>query len=196
MGMKSMWSEFKAFAMKGSLIDLAVAVVIGASFGKVITSLVDDIIMPTVSYAVDGTKAAAHSVKETAQKAAVVVGATSAPTSGPTSAPAVVEPPKPAPAPAAEPAPAPKPPDKSEAVAIDLMVGRLNVGHFIGALINFFIVAAAVFLIVVKGIGGAVKKMARNTPAPSEPTTKECPRCLSLIPIKATKCSHCTADLV
>ena len=193
MGMKSMWSEFKSFAMKGSLIDLAVAVVIGASFGKVITSLVDDIIMPAVSYAVDGAKAGVEVAKEGVHKAAAAVGSTSAPTTGPATTPAVVvakvEPPAPAPE------PAPKPPEKNEAVKIDFKIGRLNVGNFIGALINFFIVAAAVFLIVVKGIGSAVKKMSAPVAA-SEPTTKECPKCLSLIPLKATKCSHCTADLV
>ena len=148
--------------------------------------------MPTVSYAVEGARATVEVARDTAKKAADAVGTTSKPTTEPTTAAAKVEMPAAPPAPA--PAPAVKPPDKNEAVQIDLKIGRFNIGHFIGALINFLIVAAAVFFVVVKGVGSAVKKMSRPVPA-SEPTTRECPRCLSLIPIKATKCAHCTADL-
>jgi large conductance mechanosensitive channel len=63
-------------------------------------------------------------------------------------------------------------------------------------IINFLIVAAAVFVVIVKLIGSMMQKAAGSTPAPSEPTTKECPMCLSNIPLKAKKCAHCTADLV
>jgi large conductance mechanosensitive channel len=75
------------------------------------------------------------------------------------------------------------------------MIGPVNAGAFIGAMINFLLVAAAVFIVIVKLLGSVMKHVSKP-PGPSEPTTKECPRCLSLIPIKATKCSHCTADLI
>ena len=66
-------------------------------------------------------------------------------------------------------------------------------GNFLGAIINFLIVAFAVFIVVVKGIGGAMARM--NKVEPGEPTTKECIRCYSTIPIKASKCPNCTADI-
>jgi large conductance mechanosensitive channel len=134
MSARSFWQEFKAFAMKGNMLDLAVAVVIGAAFGQIITSLVGDIIMPAISYITP-------QMEYTGWK-----------------------------------------------------LGTLKIGNFIGAVINFLIVAFAVFIVIVKLVGGMVKKVG-STPAPSEPTTKECPMCLSVIPLKAVKCAHCTADL-
>jgi F0F1-type ATP synthase assembly protein I len=83
----------------------------------------------------------------------------------------------------------------TEPIKIDLMVGPVPVGKFIGALLNFFIVAFAVFLMVVKLMGGVMKRMSKPT-APGEPTTRECPECLSIIPIKARRCSHCTAVII
>ena len=64
---------------------------------------------------------------------------------------------------------------------------------YTGSVINFLIIAAVIFLIIVKVLGSVVKRVA--PPEPSEPTQKECPLCLSTIPAKARKCSHCTADL-
>jgi len=139
MSARSFWQEFKAFAMKGNMLDLAVAVVIGAAFGQIITSLVNDIIMPAVSYI---TPANMEYTKWT-------LGAATKP---------------------------------------------IKIGNFIGAVINFLIIAFSVFIVIVKLVGGMVKKVG-STPAPSEPTTKECPKCLSVIPLKAVKCAHCTADL-
>lgn len=192
-GFKQMLAEFKTFAFKGSLIDLAVAVVIGAAFGGVIKALVDDIIMPSVSYVVTAASAATEVATKAAKEAGSAVGVTSKPSTtqpGEAVAPAIVkaEESKPAPpAPAAE-----KPSDK--AVNFEWMIGRIKIGHFIGELINFVIIALAVFLIVVKLLGSVMKKVG-GTPAASEVTTKECPKCLSVIPIKASKCAHCTADL-
>ena len=134
---------------------------------------------------------------EAAKEAGAIVGVTRKPSAtqpAGTTQPAVVKaeeskpaPPPPAPAPAAE-----KSPEK--AVNLEWKIGRIKIGHFIGELINFVIIAFAVFIIVVKLLGSVMKKVG-GTPAASEPTTKECPKCLSVIPIKATKCSHCTADL-
>ena len=70
----------------------------------------------------------------------------------------------------------------------------MKIGNFIGELINFVLIALAVFLVIVKLLGSVMKRVG-GTAAPSEPTTKECPYCLSLIPSKARKCSQCTADL-
>lgn len=135
---RNLWQEFKSFALKGNLLDLAVAVIIGAAFGQVINSLVQDIIMPIVSYLLP----AKMSYTEWR------IGSATKP---------------------------------------------ILIGKFLGTLINFFIVSASVFAVVVKMLGTVIKKV--SAPAPSTPTTKECPRCLSAIPIKATKCAHCTVDL-
>ncbi len=137
LSLSQMAKEFKEFAFKGNMIDLAVAVVIGAAFGKVIDSVVKDLIMPIVQF-VPGLKGPYESYQ----------------------------------------------------------LGPFRVGHLASELLNFIVVAAAVFFVIVKLLGAVMKAANRKPAAPSEPTTKECPRCLSLIPIRATKCAHCTADLL
>jgi large conductance mechanosensitive channel len=72
-------------------------------------------------------------------------------------------------------------------------LGPVKIGTFLGELLNFFIIAFVLFLVLVKLLG-AIRKAALP-PAPGEPVTKECPLCLSIIPIRARKCPHCTADL-
>ncbi len=129
----SLWQEFKAFAFKGNMIDLAVAVVIGAAFGKVIDALVKNVIMPLLSYVAPS----ADSYR-------------------------------------------------------DWHIGKVEIGVFVGEVINFLIIAAAIFVVVVK-VMGTIQR--RTAPPPAGPTTKECPLCLSVIPLKARKCSACTADL-
>ena len=130
----SLWQEFKSFAFKGNMIDLAVGVVIGAAFGTVIKSMVDNVIMPLISYV---TPSRGYET---------------------------------------------------------WMLGKVAIGKFLGDLLSFFIIALAVFLVIVK-IVGMVMKRTSSTPAPSEPTTKECPLCLSVIPLKARRCAHCAADI-
>jgi large conductance mechanosensitive channel len=130
----SLWQEFKTFAFKGSMIDLAVGVVIGAAFGKVITSIVENVITPLIGYVTPGLKFA------------------------------------------------------------DWHLGRVKIGVLLNDLLSFFLVALAVFIVIVKLVGAVTRKSA-PAPGPSEPVTKECPLCLSTIPIKARKCAHCTADL-
>lgn len=133
--MTKLWQEFKAFAFKGNMIELAIAVVVGAAFGKVIDSLVKNIIMPAIGYIAPN-------------------------------------------------------PDSYRGWT----VGALLVGQFLADLVSFLVVAVAVFILLVKLLG-TIRKMGHSTPAPAEPTTKECPLCLSVIPIKARRCAHCTADL-
>jgi large conductance mechanosensitive channel len=134
----SLWSEFKAFAFKGNMIDLAIAVVIGGAFGPVIKSVVDDIIMPIANLPFK------H------------LGGTT---------------------PGYE----------------NWHIGDVKFGLVLAALLNFVIVALAVFICVVKVQQLVMGKIA--PPAPSEPVSKECPKCLSTIPIKATRCAHCCSDL-
>jgi len=142
-----MWKEFRDFAMRGNVVDLAVGIIIGAAFGKIVTSLVNDILMPPLGVVlgkVDFSNlfinlSAAHYDSVAAAKAA---GA-----------------------------------------------ATINYGAFINNIIDFVIVAFAVFLLV--------KQMNRLLPkveaAPA--ATKECPYCTSTIGAAATRCPHCTSQL-
>jgi large conductance mechanosensitive channel len=189
---KQMMAEFKAFAFKGNMLDLAVAVVIGAAFGGVINSLVSDIIMPGLSYVTTAATAAKDAATNAAEKAGHAMGVS---TSQPATTQAATEPAAAAPAPPPPPPPAPAAaPKDAKAVDFSWKIGRFEVGKFVASLLNFVLIAFAVFLCVVKFLGSVMKKVG-GTPAPSEPTTKECPKCLSVIPLKASKCAHCTADL-
>jgi large conductance mechanosensitive channel len=173
------------------MIDLAIAVVIGAAFSGVINSLVQDIIMPSITYVTTTAQKAVTTAKDVAEKTAADVGVTTQPASTqPGAAPAAA-----AAAPPPPPSPAAAPPAGSDkAVEISWKIGRIKIGNFIAQLINFMLVAFAVFILMVKLVGSVMKQVG-GTPEPSEPTTKECPFCLSMIPIKAKKCAHCTADL-
>ena len=129
----SLWDEFRGFALKGNLIDLAVAVVIGAAFGGVVNSMVKNLLMPALSYLTPG---------------------------------------KPG--------------------YLSWKLGRIEVGAFLGDLVNFLVVALAMFFLVVKVLG-MLQRVAGQTS--DEPTTKDCPFCLSKIPFRAVKCAQCTSDL-
>jgi large conductance mechanosensitive channel len=148
-----MFKEFKEFAMRGNVVDMAVGIIIGAAFGSIVKSLVDDVIMPPIGLllgSVDfsnlflvikqGSVAGAFATVAEAQKAGAVT---------------------------------------------------INYGIFINTVISFLIVAFAVFLLI-KGINSLKRK---EEAPPPEPTTKECPRCFSVIPIKATRCGFCTSEL-
>jgi len=143
-----MLKEFKEFAMRGNVLDLAIGVIIGAAFGKIVSSLVDDIVMPPIG------KALGHvdfsnlfiNLSETHYPTIAAAKAAGSPT--------------------------------------------INYGIFINNVINFLIVAFAVFLLV-----RTVNRWTTK-PAPSAaPTTKECPQCAMQIPIVAKKCGHCTSNL-
>jgi large conductance mechanosensitive channel len=147
-----MWKEFKAFVMRGNVMDLAVGVIIGASFGAVVKSLVDDVIMPPIGMATGGV--------DFADKYALLKAGAKAP-----------------------------PPYASLAAARDAGAVTLNYGAFINTLITFLIVALAVFMIV-----RAVNRMYRK---PVEaPNTRSCPFCTLTVALGATRCPHCTSELV
>ena len=137
---RNLWAEFKTFAFKGNMIDLAVGLIIGAAFGTVVKSMVDHLIMPLIAAVIPNSKGV-------------------------------------------------------ESIGFTVNGSRVPVGMFLGAVINFLIVALAVFLLIVKIVGSVVKKTSGPPPAPGEPTVKECPLCLSEIPIKARRCKYCAADL-
>ena len=142
-----MLKDFKAFLMRGNVVDLAVALVIGAAFGAIITSLVNDILMPPIGLALKGVDFTNLFVSLTGQSYASLAAAKAA--GAPT----------------------------------------LNYGLFFNTIINFVIVAFAMFLVI--------RQTARFFPPPPPPasTTRECPYCLSAVPLKATRCAHCTSEL-
>lgn len=149
-----MWKEFKEFAVKGNVLDLAVGVVIGGAFGKIVASLVNDLIMPLVSsltgkidftnmfYALDGSY---YRTLEDAKAAGAVT---------------------------------------------------FNYGNFITAVVDFVIIAFALFLVVRQA--NKMRTLKAPAPAPAvvaPPTTKVCPFCQSEVSVKAIRCPNCTSDL-
>lgn len=134
--MKKFFNEFKEFAMRGNVIDLAVGVIIGAAFQKIVTSLVDDIISPIIGL-----------VAKTDLSALVV----------------------------------------------NILGVDVRYGSFLTAIINFILMAFVIFIIV-KVLNKIASLGKRNKEEP-EPTTKQCPFCLSSIDINATRCPQCTSHL-
>jgi large conductance mechanosensitive channel len=136
--------EFKEFAMRGSVLDLAVGVIIGAAFGKVVSSLVDDVIMPPIGRLLGHVDFSNLFINLS---------------------------------------------DKSyESLAAAKTAGAptLNYGSFLNTIINFLIVAFAVFLMV--------RSVNKWMPKPAPPvTTRDCPQCAMPIPVAAKKCGHCTS---
>jgi large conductance mechanosensitive channel len=142
-----MLKEFKEFAMRGNVIDLAVGVVIGAAFGKIIGSLVEDVVMPPIGLALGNVDFSNLFVNLSGKDYPSVAAAKAA------------------------------------------GAATLNYGIFFNTILNFIIIAFAVFLVI-----RSFNKMKHLEPT-SVPTTKDCPHCLSAIPIKATRCAHCTSEL-
>lgn len=142
-----MLKEFKEFALKGNVMDMAIGVIIGGAFGKIISSLVSDVIMPPIGLLMGKLDFSNLFVNLSGGDFPTIATAKAA--GAPT----------------------------------------LNYGLFINTVIDFAIVAFVIFL-VVKQLNRFKKK-----PAPSDPTTKECPECLGVIPIKAKKCQFCTSTL-
>jgi large conductance mechanosensitive channel len=147
-----MFKEFKEFAMKGNMVDMAVGIIIGAAFGSIITSLVADMIMPPIGLLLGNVDFANLFIL---LKEGKVPG-----------------------------------PYGSLAIAKAAGAVTLNYGFFINTIVSFLIVAFAIFILV-KNVN-RLKKQQEAPPA--EPTTKECPYCLSVIPIKAVRCGHCTSN--
>jgi large conductance mechanosensitive channel len=141
-----MFKEFKEFAVKGNVMDMAVGIIIGAAFGKIVASFVDDIVLPPLGLLL-------HHVDFS--NLFITLGGGDFPTVA-----------------AAKAAGAP----------------TLNYGLFLNSVLNFLIVGFAVFIMV--------KQINRwKTPPPVAVTTRECPYCLTQIPLKATKCPACTSQL-
>ncbi len=137
-----MLKEFKEFAMRGNVLDMAIGIIIGGAFGKIVTSAVNDVLMPPLGLLLGKVDFSNLAVD------LAVAGA--------------------------DPAKAPK----------------LKYGVFINTVIDFVLVAFAVFLLVKQ-----VNRMKKPAPAPAFPTTRDCPFCLSAIPLKATRCAHCASDV-
>ncbi len=149
---KSFFSEFKAFAMRGNVVDLAVGVIIGAAFGKIVTSLVNDIVMPPIGKLLGNVnfKDLYVPLADTTAKSL----------------------------------------EEAQAAGVPVIA----YGQFVNILIDFLLVALCVFLLV-KVINRLSRKKEAEAPAPAEPTTRECPYCLSDIPKAASRCSHCTSEV-
>jgi large conductance mechanosensitive channel len=144
-----MLKEFKEFAMRGSVLDMAVGIIIGAAFGRIVTSFVEDILMPPLGLLLGRMDFSNLFVSLTGQHFDTLTAAKQA------------------------------------------GAATLNYGIFVNHIINFLIVAFAIFLLIKQ-----VNRLKRQeAAAPAAPTTKDCPYCLSAIPIKATRCAHCTAEL-
>ena len=149
-----MLKEFRDFAMKGNVVDMAVGIIIGAAFGTIVSSLVADIIMPPIGMLLGGVDFTNIFLP---LKDGKVAG-----------------------------------PYETLAAAQAAGAVTMNIGVFLNKIISFLIVSFSVFALV-KAMNKA--KRAEPAPAPAAPTTKECPLCLSTIPLKATRCAHCAADL-
>lgn len=145
-----MLKEFKEFAMRGNVVDMAVGIIIGAAFGGIIKSLVADIIMPPIGLMLGGVDFSEIFVNLSDGEFT------------------------------------------SLAEAQEAGAATINVGVFINTILNFIIVAFAIFLLI-RAIN-RMKKEEEAAPEP-EPTERECPFCISSIPIKATRCGHCTSQL-
>jgi large conductance mechanosensitive channel len=142
-----MIKEFREFIARGSVLDLAIGVIIGAAFGKIITSLVDDIIMPPIGLLLGRVDFTNLFIDLSGQSYPSLEAAKAA--GAPT----------------------------------------INYGVFLNTIIQFAIIAFVLFLIIRQA------NRLKRAEEPPAPTTRDCPYCLEPIPLKATRCAHCTSDL-
>lgn len=142
-----MLKEFKEFAMKGNVMDMAIGVIIGGAFGKIVSSLVSDVLMPPIGLLMGKVDFSSLflNLSGTPQPSLTAAKAAGAPT--------------------------------------------VNYGVFLQTVFDFIIIAFVIFLLVKQ-----INRLKKPEPT-AAPTTKDCPHCLSPIPIKATKCAHCTSVL-
>lgn len=134
--------EFKKFAIRGNVIDMAIGIIIGSAFGKIVSSFVNDVIMPPIGWLIGNVDFSDLSLTLKEKT------------------------------------------DAAEAVTI-------RYGIFLNTVVDFLIIAFTIF-IVIKQINRLKKIEEEPKPAP---TTKECPKCFTLIPIKATRCPNCTSEI-
>jgi large conductance mechanosensitive channel len=130
-------NDFKAFILRGNVVDLAVGIIIGAAFGTVVAAFVKDLITPLIA-AIGGK------------------------------------------------------PDFS-AIGFTINHSRFLVGDFVNAVVSFLIIAAVVFFFVVRPVNALMNR--RKTETPVDPMTRECPYCMSSIPMAATRCAFCTQEV-
>jgi large conductance mechanosensitive channel len=145
-GGPKMLKEFKEFALRGNVLDMAIGIILGVAFGRIVTSFVEDILMPPLGLLLGKVDFSNLFLSLTGRHFDTIAAAKAA--GAPT----------------------------------------LNYGLFVNHIFNFVIVAFAIFLLVRQ-----VNRLKRPTEA--APTTRECPLCLSQIPLKASKCAHCTAEI-
>ena len=144
-----MLKEFKEFAMRGNVLDMAVGIIIGAAFGQIVNSFVQDVLMPPIGRLLGHVDFSNLFISLAGQHYDTLAAAKAA------------------------------------------GAATLNYGLFLNTVINFLIVAFAVFLLVRQ-----VNRLApKPAPAPAAPATRDCPYCLSAIPAKATRCAHCTSEV-
>ena len=150
-----MLKEFKEFAVKGNVVDMAVGIIIGGAFGKIVSSLVNDIIMPPIGLLIGKVDFSNLFIDLSGQGYV------------------------------------------SLAQAKDAGAPTINYGLFVNNIIDFVIVAFALFLVVrwMNKLRDTATAEQKKAVVPAAPTTKRCPYCLSEIPIKAVRCAHCTSDL-
>jgi large conductance mechanosensitive channel len=145
-----MLKEFREFALRGNVLELAVGVVVGGAFGKIVTSLVNDIIMPPVGLLIGGVDFQDLFVDLSGRHAATLAEA------------------------------------KAHGSA------TINFGMFLNATLDFLIVSFAVFIFI-RQVNRFVRRIAEDKPQAAD--ARECPYCVSVIPARAKRCAHCTADL-
>ena len=143
-----MLKEFREFALRGNVLDMAIGIIIGAAFGKIITSFVNDILMPPIGLLLGSVDFSNLFISLSGQPYATLAEAQAA------------------------------------------GAATINYGLFINTVLDFVIVAFVVFLFVRQ-----VNRTRREEEAPPAEPTKVCPYCLSAVPLKATRCSHCTSEL-
>lgn len=144
-----MWKEFKEFILRGNVVDMAVGIMIGAAFGKIVSSLVNDILMPPIGFILGKVDFSNLFISLSGHYTTLAEAqAAGAPT--------------------------------------------INYGVFLNTVLDFLIIAAIVFFLIVRPMNRLRKA---KEVVPAAPTTKECPYCYSTIPIKARRCPYCTSDL-
>lgn len=139
--------EFREFAMRGNVLDMAIGIIIGTAFGKIITSLVNDILMPPIGVLLGKMDFASLFVSISSQHYQRLADAKAA------------------------------------------GAATINYGLFLNTIIDFVVVAFIIFLLI-RQVNRFKKKE-----EPAVPVTKDCPYCLSAVPVKATRCPHCTSEL-
>jgi len=142
-----MLKEFKEFALRGNVVDMAVGIIIGTAFGKIITSMVNDVLMPPIGVLLGKVDFSNLFVPLSDQQV------------------------------------------ESVAKAKEAGIPTINYGLFLNTILDFVIVAFVIFLVVRQ-----MNKLKKTEPA-APATTKDCPYCLSSIPLKATRCPNCTSEL-